>query len=44
MFFNDICPLVAKLLSLIATVNIVENGKFGTWQPEEVANLNETDV
>jgi hypothetical protein len=44
LFFNNIGPLHTKLLGLITSVYIVEDGELGSNQPSEVSSLDVTQI
>lgn len=44
LFFDDISPLHTKLLGLIASVNVVEDGKLGSNEPGKVSCLDVSQI
>ena len=44
LFFDDISPLHTKLLGLIASVNVVEDGKLRSNEPGKVSCLDVSQI
>lgn len=44
LLFDHICPLRVQLLSFVASIGVVEDGKLGTGHEDKVARLNVAQV